>query len=72
MTPMTRVARIPLIVFGVLLILAGIAMPVTSDAELWYAPVILGAWVAVLGAVLIAVGRSLRVRRSGQVHRLAP
>jgi uncharacterized protein (DUF983 family) len=61
---MTRLASVLLIVIGVLLILAGIAMPLTSDAELWYAPVVLGAGIALLGAFLIAGGRSLlRARR---------
>ena len=61
---MTRLASVLLIVVGVLLILVGIAMPLTSDAELWYAPVVLGAGIALLGAFLIAGGRSLlRARR---------
>jgi hypothetical protein len=43
MRPMAGVARIVLTVVGVLLILVGVAMAVTSQAELWYAPVLVGA-----------------------------
>ena len=64
MRPMAGVARILLtVVVGVLLILVGIAMAVTSQAELWYAPVVVGACVALVGVVFIAAGRSLCARR---------
>ena len=59
-----RLASILLIVAGLTLLLAGIAMPFTSHAELWYAPVVVGAVTALLGALLVAGGRSLvRERR---------
>jgi hypothetical protein len=45
---------------GAVLVLAGIAMPITSDAELWWAPVVVGASISLLGLVLIAAGRSPR------------
>ena len=54
-----RLASILLIVAGLTLLLAGIAMPLTSHAELWYAPVVVGAVTAFLGALLVAGGRSL-------------
>jgi uncharacterized membrane protein HdeD (DUF308 family) len=63
MRPMAGVARIVLIVVGVLLILVGIAMAITSQAELWYAPVVVGACIALVGVVFIVAGRSLPARR---------
>ena len=63
MRSMRLAARILLIVFGVLLVLTGIDMAFTSDAELWWPPVIVGACIAVPGAILTSAGSSFAARR---------
>jgi hypothetical protein len=52
--------RVVLTVAGAVLILAGAAMAITSDAELWWAPVVVGGCIAVLGVVLIVAARADR------------
>jgi hypothetical protein len=52
--------RVVLTVVGVVLILAGAAMTITSDAELWWAPVVVGGCIAALGVVFIVAARAER------------
>jgi hypothetical protein len=54
-----RTTSVALIAVGGLVLLAGIRMAITSDAELWWAPVIVGGCIVVVGIVLIRVGWSI-------------
>jgi uncharacterized membrane protein len=56
---MRQASRLVLAAVGVVLVLTGVAMAVTSDAELWWAPVVVGGSIAVVGVALIAAARSL-------------
>ena len=60
MRSMARVASILLTLVGVLLIAAGVAMPITSDAELWWVPAVVGAGIALIGVLSITAGGFLR------------
>jgi hypothetical protein len=47
-----RPAGIVLAIAGMVIVAAGVAMPLTSDAETWWAPTIVGALIAIVGALV--------------------
>jgi hypothetical protein len=53
---MKRAIGILVTVVGLAIIAVGIAMPLTSGAETWWAPTILGALIVVLGGFLAWAG----------------
>jgi uncharacterized membrane protein HdeD (DUF308 family) len=55
---MKRVPRVVLTALGAVLVLVGVAMAITSDAELWWAPVVVGGCIVVLGVLFIVAARS--------------
>jgi len=51
-----RGAGIVLSVVGLLIVAVGVAMPLTSDAETWWAPAIAGAAIALVGGIVAWAG----------------
>jgi len=53
---MRRLPGIAITVLGLLIVATGITMAVTSHAETWVGPVIIGGNIAFLGVVVAAIG----------------